>query len=778
MPVLPYRMIARRNTTAGWAASVTPTLTGELLYDTTAGTAKIGNGGLYSSIPDSFAQVKYLNGYASVAAAITAIGSTPTRLVVKTTHNITADTTFNPNTVIEREAGGIFNVSATKTLIAYNVINPTGELMFTGSGTARVYQPEIHAGWWAGKETDDTITAAMWSAMQLSMTAIGGGTIKLSSVEQFTDVEITVPDGTRIDGGGGTPNVTGTILKPNEDAKAVFRILGNSRNCALSNLVIDNTAMTDATGLEFYGTAPNSVIGAKVENVTFNRGKRGMAKNSTDNGWQVEGVYVNNCYFMYQTDECYYVNTINGSITFDTCHFYPDQNGTAAVFRGPYSTSINCYNCNYYGATVSPSAYHETISSYNDATGEWTATASHHLPASPEPTPVQLVVTGGALPTTFAVKTVYYARKTGAATFKLYDNALYAHDDSVPLVGGGSGSGTMQLRTMIPITAGRPLTVFDIQGPHPGINVFGGQSEGFPYFALLSGVNDRGAMFRLFGVTTQGAIKVTSNCTVETYGCHHYAKTFQDVWGTLCEFRSYGDVVQYFAGFGNHDIGQTDSPEVLSAFSGSSFLRRADTSRGLEMQDLMEVSLNYLYDATYSPITTVRNDNGKPLMRMSVADARGRPTYSYEFLRQGTGLKAGALVLDSNRIGVDAARYIGLDTQSSLFFAGRIANEQVTTLTSATTVEIDMLLGSRFRIAHGHDIDFEIAAHADALEGQDLWLLIQVLDSTSRTHTFNAASQFRAKGNLVTGATNGSYFLHFQNWGGYFIEQGERAFVP
>jgi len=83
--------------------------------------------------------VYYLSAYASLAAALSAIGSSTVDLVVDVSATVAADTTIPANITLRASAGCILTVNTTKTLTVNGPIAvPSGRQIFSCSGTGRV----------------------------------------------------------------------------------------------------------------------------------------------------------------------------------------------------------------------------------------------------------------------------------------------------------------------------------------------------------------------------------------------------------------------------------------------------------------------------------------------------------------------------------------------------------------------------------------------------------------------------------------------------------------
>lgn len=143
----------------------------------------------------------YLNvsKYASFAAAITAIGATPTRLLVSTSQAITGNVSVPKNVIVELVGQGAFVVSNGVTLTfatPWQILAPRRTQIFSGSGTWTIAFTDpglVLPAWWGfdpastAANNKTALQAAITSAPNESEVYMDGGTYLLSGGVTITN---------------------------------------------------------------------------------------------------------------------------------------------------------------------------------------------------------------------------------------------------------------------------------------------------------------------------------------------------------------------------------------------------------------------------------------------------------------------------------------------------------------------------------------------------------------------------------------------------------------
>jgi hypothetical protein len=114
--------------------------------------------------------------YASLSAAVTAIGSTRATVEVRSSAAITADLTIPINITTVISGTGQFNVSSTKTLTISGPLIAPMRQVFTGSGTVRLGDrvERAHPHWWGAKADSRHFDTASMNSGSAKVTITGG----------------------------------------------------------------------------------------------------------------------------------------------------------------------------------------------------------------------------------------------------------------------------------------------------------------------------------------------------------------------------------------------------------------------------------------------------------------------------------------------------------------------------------------------------------------------------------------------------------------------------
>ena len=173
----------------------------------------------WRAISDSVYLETYGQTQAGVTAAIAAISSTVTELVVSEAVTISSNSTFPSTCRIKLTGRGAFSVNTGITLTV-NALDPPppNRQVFSGAGTVALGKNAtggtIHLEWWTGISDGTSDYSAAMTEVVASMTTGTGTVCKVGpGVWKFDGV--TVPDGCFFEGAGRSSNITsGTVFKP------------------------------------------------------------------------------------------------------------------------------------------------------------------------------------------------------------------------------------------------------------------------------------------------------------------------------------------------------------------------------------------------------------------------------------------------------------------------------------------------------------------------------------------------------------------------------------
>lgn len=176
-----------------------------------------------------------LSDYASLSAAVTAIGSTPASLTIDQDTTVSADTTIPATLELKFTAGSIITVSSGKTLTINGTMNADLSQKFAGSGTVTIGDliPEAFPQWW-GADASGTAdsAAAIQSAVSSGCDVVNGAFGLFKSI-----AKVSVPSNTTI------KNIS--VYDPNYRTsnhhnffEAIGTALANLENISFDNVTI------------------------------------------------------------------------------------------------------------------------------------------------------------------------------------------------------------------------------------------------------------------------------------------------------------------------------------------------------------------------------------------------------------------------------------------------------------------------------------------------------------------------------------------------------------
>ncbi len=724
-------------------------------------------------------RVKYLSGYANWAAlkaAHTAAGFPVWEVRITQPFAPSATETTHANLVLSVEADGAINPAAATTFTITSWKNPGTRKVFGGSGVVAfglAATPQINLGWYAGN-TSTTVTALMWTGIVASLTNNFGGNVVIPGCTYQTAGDVTLPPGTRFYGvSNHTGLLGGAVLELTSNSKSIFIIPSLSRANHFADITFNCAATIGSYGVRMTGTvATGNIHGTTFDRCTFNAGTVGAdVYDSASNALEVIQISFRDCYFVGQSVAGFRSNTINGAYTFDTCTFAPAWNGVAdgSLYTAGGGQG-NFKNCLWIGNNIAPNAYHTNVASYDPVTGIWTTTGAHNLPALGTPHPILLQVAGGSLPTVYAGLTLYYTRTLSANTFTLHNSSEESVANTGIITGGGAGSGTMQVRTRIPITANRPRAAISVEGTNNGVNVLGGQMEGLCYFLRNIATVDTSIAIVLEKVNTQGLIYIEGSCKIISIACTHYALCFTDNMTGFANVYSYGDSIHYHGGGFYYDNGSTNAPLRLDSFVGGSFMRcEDDYYRGKRIELQMTSYLSSLFGSLPN-LTLLRGANDLPLLVLGTGNSRKEPADYYTFSRATGGTTPGFLKVLGNYYGGGFSWTVGLHVPGGLRHSGRYINDSFQTIgntTSPIAISVEQNANSMFVMTPDKNYTFDFSAFSANGELIEMWFI--ATGSNNFTMTFGTGTDAPP---LVLGTTAGRWCVQLKSLSGVLYQIG------
>jgi len=187
----------------------------------------------------------WLSDYASLTAALAAIGSTQARLKITQQCTVSSNTTIPSTTLIDIDVEGSFTVNSGVTLTIgsmipiapYQVFFGTGNTVFSKNATGGQFRIE----WWAGVANSGDCTHAF---NQVELSWANGTADLLVGPGVWKQDGCIIPSGCAVIGSGRGPDITtGTVFKPySTSAITVFTISGGSRSQSIKDCTISPAA--------------------------------------------------------------------------------------------------------------------------------------------------------------------------------------------------------------------------------------------------------------------------------------------------------------------------------------------------------------------------------------------------------------------------------------------------------------------------------------------------------------------------------------------------------
>lgn len=273
---------------------------------------------------------------AGCAAAIAAIGSTPTRLRVTDPVAITANTTFHANTIVEIEGNGAFSgASGSHTLtLTLDPATDDSKAIFSGSMNVVVRGSRLKFGWFATAGATDHTWA--WTQARASLAAAGGADLLFNKGDWYIN-EADIPSNCALwgSGVGNIDGVGGTVLRPQSlTATHVVGVSGAHRNVQLHNLTIDRKTSTTARSFWVRGTGPDSGFSIYCTGTTFRSGTSASTVpivefDSLGSAWEtMPNTFVNCAIYPIGAQLGFKCDTPNTNFTWISPQFWAGAGGT------------------------------------------------------------------------------------------------------------------------------------------------------------------------------------------------------------------------------------------------------------------------------------------------------------------------------------------------------------------------------------------------------------------------------------------------------------------
>ncbi len=232
--------------------------------------------------------IKYLSGYASLAAALTAIGTTPTTLICDIGVSITSNTTIPSNVELIATIMGGFNVSTGVILTINGPFSAGSYQVFTGSGNVTGLKYAIPQ-WFSSVNGTIDNTQAINSAVL----AASGGEVHFPAANYVISVSINIPSNTNITGEGMSSKITNIAGSTNNGINMFYS--KDTTGIGISGVWLQNSGFGNST------TPPTSTLAGYGANISLLGVNRSIVKNVYLSGFGngggdiAPGIYLSRC---------------------------------------------------------------------------------------------------------------------------------------------------------------------------------------------------------------------------------------------------------------------------------------------------------------------------------------------------------------------------------------------------------------------------------------------------------------------------------------------------
>ncbi len=301
-----------------------------------------------------------------LAAAITAIGSTVSKLTITEDITVSSSQTIPATCVLEILNGAKITVSSSATLTIGKFQNPGNVQCFAGVSSSNhvVFAAgaveKFNLAWYMGIGSTSDCTDAMTDIFT-SITSAAGGTVFIPA-GSWKVHNLTSPNGTRLEGVGqghdGSSNI-GTRLIPKDGTTSyLIRTLNDHRNFSASHISFSVGTNTTTYGFRMQGTgSPTaySAFGVAFDHCTFvGNGATSHYPLVTDDNDQLYEIMRANfydCNFMAaDNSKAVYIKSVNTQWGFIGCSFSVGAGDSFGI--DAFNAGLTVLNCDFRGGTV------------------------------------------------------------------------------------------------------------------------------------------------------------------------------------------------------------------------------------------------------------------------------------------------------------------------------------------------------------------------------------------------------------------------------------------
>ena len=649
----------------------------------------------------------YAESYASVSAAVTAIGSNAAHLIITESETISSNLAIPATTRVSIEGTGKLVVGAGVTLTIGKMDDCGNRQVFDVSASGANVRflsgavEKINIRWLVSAVGDCTYAVNQALA---SCVANSGGRIYFPQGAWTTAGDHVVCRNLVIEGDG----LETTTIAASEKCAGIFTHGANIYDVKVQNLTLDGTSKPVAGYRCAADYGDGSAGKLRFENVKFYRCTYGFQIEDTlSNEWQMAAVsFDDKCWFSGNTYGVW-CNTLNNVVN-SKAFFEVGASQWAGYILGAGQWDIT--------GEFAGSAYvgdHQvetaviTAASGITVSGIATATITAALlPNSPVTVSVPLTTTEHTDATLIAAAfrkaigadpnytSFGHIAGTGANLEFITLDAL-ANDLTFNVaISTGTATGITAVTNSTNTTAGVVESTqaqgFYFNNAHGTFNFIATKDEGFRNF-IVSDTSDYNSVINFVGSLIQSPIKLNGNCTVNTTNCIITNRSIREASGANVRYTSRDDIVldqSAFAGLPFRTIAarRTHNFSGLTAVGSGQIL---DETIPSEMRQISQLSKCIVHNEAgffenrsrgrLEVMSSVDPSGGSnwTLLKLGRCSATGEPLFYYDFTRRYDN---GRLVLAGNQTSVAGA--VGLDFNGDMtavnFRGSEISPTQIT----------------------------------------------------------------------------------------------------
>ena len=296
---------------------------------------------------------------AGLAAAITAIGSTRTRLIITEDVSVTANHTIPATCTLSIANNARITVSGGATLTIGKFENPGNVQVFAGVDASNhvVFSDgaceKFNLAWYMGIGSTSDCSYAIADIIT-SVNNSDGGTLFVPA-GQWKVNDITAPNYFNIEGVGqpidDTSGNASCFIPKDGSTSYLFRLTGNFRNFTASHVGFSAQTNTTTSPFLIIGVSGSSGFGATFSHCLFHADgttSYPLLNADTDQAYEIMRANFYNCQFIgVDNSKCAYIDSVNTQFSFQNCSFITGKGTSYAI--DAYNAGLHVQNCDFRG---------------------------------------------------------------------------------------------------------------------------------------------------------------------------------------------------------------------------------------------------------------------------------------------------------------------------------------------------------------------------------------------------------------------------------------------